>query len=177
MYVLDSPAPTTAPITAPTPASAEYSNTPHSSKQTQSIEKHRVATGMEFEVPPKVSSALMSGDPKRVFEACSQHYQMVVVAMATDDPYHGAPVQGFCPKINRAIAVMNGFCIAYFDKDTNRLSTRYVGLDDLIKIKHTCMSSALAMSFKLPDPSGAATEKAMKQINAVQVLLQQVGAQ
>ena len=132
---------------------------------------------MEFELPPNVSSALMLREPKRVFEACAKHYQMVVLAMATDDPYHGAPVQGFCPKINGATALMNGFCIPYFDKNTGCSSTHYVGLDELIKMKHTCMSSALAMSYKLPDPSGAATEAAMKQLNAVQVLLKQSGVQ
>ena len=177
MYVTSSPAPNPAPSPAPTPTSIEFISCSTRDKQTQPIEKHRVATGMEFEVPPNVSSALMSGDPKRVFEACAKHYQMVVVAMATDDPYHGAPVQGFCPKINGATALMNGFCIPYFDKNTNCLSTRYVGLNELIKIKHTCMSSALAMSFKLPDPSGAATEAALKQMNAVQVLLKQSGVQ
>ena len=132
---------------------------------------------MECEVPRNVISALASGDPKQVFETCVLHYNPEVLAMATDDPYHGAPVMGFCPRINGSVALMNGFCVSYFDKDANGPSTHYVGLDDLLKIGHTCMSPALAMGFRLADQSGEATERAMKQMNTVRVMLQECGAQ
>ena len=134
-----------------------------------------------MEVQPKVinipsdlaDACAKRAPPQVIFTLSSKYYEPVNLGMLTEKPYNGGPLIGFTPVINNNHTILNGFCCNYYGSD-GRLKTEYFGLDDLVKIKHTCMSHTLATALKVADPEVG--KLAHQQVEQVQEMLRNIGA-
>lgn len=126
-----------------------------------------------IDLPQDLADALVSQDPKRIFKVAGRHFTPVALGIVTQPPYSGGPLIGFEPKIGGVQCVMNGFCCTYFDVSTGKQVSKIMGLDDVVKLRFTCISAALAKGMQLADRE--AGERAMKQVPAVAGLLKDAG--
>ena len=124
-------------------------------------------------LPEDVMQAIQAQNPQRLFEACSRHYEPQVVAMWSGDPGRGAAILGFLPKLGEMHTIMNAFCSVYYDINTSKQVTVYMGLDDLVKIQFTCMSGVLARALQAVSPEVG--QRAMGQLAGVSRVLAVAG--
>lgn len=85
----------------------------------------------------------------------------------------GGPLLGFEPIIDGVCCVMNGFCVSYIGED-GKNKQEILGLDDIVKMKFTCISLALSHTMRLADPE--AGKRAMEQVPVVAKMLKDAGA-
>lgn len=105
-----------------------------------------------FQIPDEVMEASMTFDPETIFKAAANHYTPKLVGMATVPPYSGAGIYGFIEHITgKGHVVFNGFMMNYYDNVnvTNRLETRYLGLDDLMAMSFRPFNQVLAAQLQV----------------------------
>ena len=119
--------------------------------------------------PDDVMQAIEARDPERLYTVCARHYQPEAVAMWTGNPGRGAAIVGFLPKLGGKQTIMNAFCSVYYDIDTSKQVTVYMGLDDLVKINFTCISGSLARALHVASPE--AGKRAEAQVSGVSDVL------
>lgn len=111
--------------------------------------------------------------PKVQFKTASKYMRPGVLATMTCPPYSGGPLVGFVLKAaDGTMSLVKGFCISYYDQ-SGRLVEEYLGVDKLLELKFTCMSSTLASTVALVHK--AKGDSMMAQYESSRATMAQVG--
>lgn len=152
------------------PALTQY---PHSTLAYTQEFADKLATDSS-RIPDDLKYVIDNDAPAEVqYRTASKYMQPGVLATMTSSPYSGGPLVGFVVKAaDGTMSLVKSFCISYYN-GSGCLVDEYLGVDKLLELKFTCMSSTLASTVALVDK--AKGDSMMAQYEGSRAMMAQVG--
>jgi hypothetical protein len=124
-------------------------------------------------LPEELKYVIDNNAPPEVqFKTAAKYLRPGVIATMSSCPYSGGPLTGFVTKTSDGTFLVKGFCIAYYN-ESGMQTVEYLGIDELLKLQFTCMSSTLASTVALVDK--AKGDSMMAQYEGSRSMMAQVG--
>ena len=121
------------------------------------------------DLPPPVKGIVdnPNAPSEMAFNMAACFYNYVCMATMNSPPMHGGPLVGFEPLVRGERVLFKHFCTMYYNG--NHKETRFLSLEELMKLEFTCQSDMLANA--IGEVDAAAGERAKNQVRAVRSML------